>query len=143
MDVLGHINCIANSPLYETEKPYGVTLPADYEPPEDVRLTNLHMDEHLVNIVDMRRSLTEFTLDTAGFVLLQQPTAYPEIDDMEAFEAYKVETKTILQDLLKAELVVCWNARVSGTSSVDGPPHQSNAVDGCVDSQGRTTTAKH
>ena len=113
MATVGYINFIADSPLWEKEKPFGVTLPSDYEPLENHPLTNLLFDERRLEIHDMRQSLNDFSIETSGFTLLQQPTKYPEIENMVIFEQYKKETEGVLHDLLRPEFVVCWDARVS------------------------------
>lgn len=113
MDVQGRIHFLRDAPLYQKEKPFGLTLPANYAPPPDARLTNLDLEERELQVKDMRRTITDFSLDTAGFMLLQKPSMYPDIEDMVTFEAYKRETEQILQELLNPELVVCWDARVS------------------------------
>lgn len=106
------INFLADSRLYETEKPYAISLPIVCEPLEDARLTNLCLDERLLTVIDMRRSISDFDLNTAGFMLVQQPTCFSKIEDMHIFEAYKLETEQILERLFRPELVVCWIARV-------------------------------
>lgn len=113
MDVRGHIKFLADIPLYDKEKPFGVTLPADYEAPEGSRLTNLAIDERLVNISDIRGSTRGFTLGTAGFTLLNNPTALGDFRQWSDIKKYQGETENLLQELLNAELVVCWDARVS------------------------------
>jgi hypothetical protein len=112
MDVTGYISFLADSPLWKTEKPFGLTLPADYDPPKDTRLTNLVFDERRLNIQDMRPHRHEFSIATSGFALLSQPTHYQEIPDMEVFESYKKETEDILRKLLKPDFIRCWDGRV-------------------------------
>jgi len=111
-NVLGYIMFLKDSPLYEYEKPFGVTLPADYEPTADQRLTNLEFDERLLNIKDIRSPGNDLTLDRSGFMLLQRPTAHPVIPDMVTFNAYKGETEQILKDVFKPEYICCWDGRL-------------------------------
>lgn len=113
MDVRGTIRFLADDPLYDSEKPFGVTLPADYEAKEGDRLTNLHLDERVLDIHDMRPLRGQFTLDTAGFTLIDKTFLNADIESNEALEGYQRETEEMLQQLLKPEYLLCWNARVS------------------------------
>ncbi|CAN9382557.1 unnamed protein product [Alternaria alternata] len=112
MDVIGYISFLADSPLWKTEKPFGLTLPADYEPPKDARLTNLLFDERRLSIRDMRARMEDFVIDQSGFTLLQQPTRHLEIDNMTVFEEYKKETEEILGRLLQPDFIRCWDGRI-------------------------------
>jgi hypothetical protein len=118
MDVVGYITFLADSPLWETEKPFGLTLPADYDPPEGMRLTNLKFAERRLDIHDMRSCISPISVDLSGFTLLQQPTEYLEITNMDIFEAYKRETESVLRELFKPDFIRCWDGRVSGILAI-------------------------
>lgn len=71
--VTATLNYLKRLPLYQTEKPFQLFLPAQHHA-TDQRLSNLEFEGRETRIVDIRPKLSTFDLDEHGFQILHAPT---------------------------------------------------------------------
>lgn len=113
-DIRTRIDFLKDLPLYKTEKPFMVLLPANKGlDPDAYRTENLEFEKlEDVPIFDIRGHESEFLLDTSGFQLVRHDSQYLNILDRCDVENYRHETEEFLQATLGAEKVICWDVRV-------------------------------
>ncbi|ETS76504.1 hypothetical protein PFICI_11891 [Pestalotiopsis fici W106-1] len=109
--IQGRIRYVQKLPKYETEKPFIAAIPEGTVDLEKIPITNLEYEEKLVDFVDVRQALTDFTLQTSGFQFLSHKSKYPRVSTTE-LDGYQRETEDVLKKLLDAEEIVCYDFRV-------------------------------
>lgn len=109
--VQGRIRYVWRLPKYETEKPFVAAIPRGTVDLEKLPITNLEYEAKLVDFVDVRPALADFTLQTSGFQFFSHESKYPRVSTTE-LDGYQRETEDVLKKLLDAEEVVCYEFRV-------------------------------
>jgi hypothetical protein len=111
----GSLFFIKDLALYDTEKPYQYGGPL--EPSQEHLRTNIKVETvQRVPVHDLRQlSLTKFTLTQNSFQIMNQPSRYADrLKTEDVLQQYLEETTNLLKELLRAELVVCYNFKVRG-----------------------------
>jgi hypothetical protein len=104
---------LANSPVYETDKPYIVfPLAGEVVTDEDSkRLSNIQFQSHPLTIEDAREG-GPFTLETSGFQIFPHETQSIHFSDLNSVRRYQNEMDAFLAELLKPEFVMSYDCKV-------------------------------
>lgn len=118
MKVSATIKFLARLPLYKAEQPFlaMVTPDVGFDPEKH---TNLEMEDHEVDITDIRERIDDFKLNECGFQVVPHESRNLNFESVQDVEAYKRECEVWLKDFFKAEHAVCWDFRVTFLTSFD------------------------
>jgi hypothetical protein len=89
--LVASLEFLADSPIYESEKPFMVLSSAELS--QDP-VTNIQLEDRDVEITDMRGG--HFGLDEHGFQILQHKSEHLHITDLAGVQAYKSECEELL-----------------------------------------------
>lgn len=120
-DVYSEIDFLADLPLYQDEKPYYV-LPSEKEQIDihSKDLSNLEYEVHKVKVSDVRDCKSDYTLDTAGFQIVQNASKNLVINDLNDLRGYKEETEAVLREVFPEAIHIhCYDYLVSYPSSFE------------------------
>lgn len=107
----GKVCFLARLPRYENEKPCVVVPPAKPKPIEGVNPPNVQRAFHDVEITNVRDFKNDLSLEKHGFQVLSHTTQYPELEELAACDAYKLENQELVKKHLNAERVFTWGLR--------------------------------
>ncbi|ETI19373.1 hypothetical protein G647_09205 [Cladophialophora carrionii CBS 160.54] len=112
-NVRGTVRFLADLPLYGTEKPYRLLLPAGIEN-GNIKTHNLVYEETEISCIrDLRGHEAEFDIDSAGFEVVQHCSGFTTAaTGQELLDGYKRETEQFLLRHFGASYVYCWDALV-------------------------------
>lgn len=96
---------------YQHEKPYFYSGPL--APEEEAQRTNLAYDEHTMVVKDIRGHEQELDVEKHGFAFVSHHSGIDlSSRSEEGTHAYINETCSLMQDILDAERVICYDFRV-------------------------------
>ncbi|KAH8160116.1 hypothetical protein CIB48_g8125 [Xylaria polymorpha] len=114
-DIVTGVGYLSDLPLYKTEKPYYVFWEVGDNGEKPLPATNIATETYEgITVADIRGRESSFRLETHGFEILQHSTKIPlPLDSAGAVEAYKAETEQVLKEKFDAEVVHCFETRVT------------------------------
>ncbi|KAJ5289133.1 hypothetical protein N7478_002163 [Penicillium angulare] len=115
-----YLDFIADSPIFEVEKPYTVIRDTNHAG-KSRKLSNIAWSAVDVTINDVRDHTQEFSLEKSGFQIVNHASQALPITDISKMEDYLTETKTYLKSLLGAEHVVSYDCKIRKNQAYETP----------------------
>lgn len=114
MDIYTKIDFIANSPLYEEEKPYFLHPSASVDLDKaEIKNTNVEWNTKPM-VVHSMRDRGDISLEKNGFCYVEHETKhiFGTTAAQEAIAGYRAETEDMLRSMFDAEFVHCYDFKV-------------------------------
>ncbi|TAQ87153.1 hypothetical protein B7494_g4531 [Chlorociboria aeruginascens] len=132
-NIISSIDHLADLPLYETVKPY-VVLSTQLDSGNITTKNVVFESRENIEITDIRGKDEQYTLDTAGFQIMQHKTDVERFETMEDLIKYQEETAACLKEFFNAEYVLPWQVKKRKNKPLTGIVQQNlrdwTAVDG-------------
>ena len=107
------LDFLADSPVYETRKPFVVLRDIKHKGTHwNAQLTNIEWDIRPVLVNDLRPQLNDFTLESAGFQIIDHVSSHLRFTDIPSMGRYQQETESTLTHLFEADFVLCYDCKV-------------------------------
>ena len=117
------LDFLADSPLYQSEKPFVVLRDVEHQRTHSTaQLTNLKWDAQRVLVNDMRSETQDLALETAGFKMIDHASSNLQFSDIPSIIQYRRETERLLTEFLGANFVVCYDCKVVPNMSSQSTP---------------------
>ena len=108
------LDFLADSPVYDTQKPFVVLRDINHRGRhKNARLTNIEWEVRPVLVNDLRLQSNDFTLESAGFQILDHSSSHLRFTDISSMGKYQQETETTLSRLFEADFVLCYDCKVT------------------------------
>ena len=107
------LDFLADSPVYNTQKPFVVLRDINHRGRHrNAQLTNIEWDIRPVLVNDLRLQSNDFTLESAGFQILDHVSSHLRFTDVASMSKYQQETESTLTQLFEADFVLCYDCKV-------------------------------
>lgn len=107
------LDFLADSPVYDVERPFVALRDINHRGThKNAQLTNIEWDVRPVLVNDLRLQSNDFTLESAGFQILDHVSSHLRFADIPSMSKYQQETETTLTHLFKADFVLCYDCKV-------------------------------
>ena len=107
------LDFLADSPVYDIQKPFVVLRDINHRGRHrNAQLTNIEWDVRPVLINDLRLQSNDFTLESAGFQILDHVSSHLRFTDIPSMGEYQQETESTLTQLFEADFVLCYDCKV-------------------------------
>ena len=114
------LDFLADSPVYDTQKPFVVLREINHRGRHrNAQLTNIEWDVRPVLVNDLRLQSNDFTLESAGFQILDHVSSHLRFTDIPSMSKYQQETESTLTQLFEADFVLCYDCKVFSQQQIN------------------------